>query len=231
MILDDELPGLTYLKMLCEQLPDLEVVKAFNSSEIFIQEIQNLTFDFCILDIEMPKINGIEVAKLLNNKPVIFTTAYKEYAVDAFEVNAVDYVLKPVKLERLQQAIAKVKLINPTSPTPRTIQLNSEKGKAIIPIEKIRYIVTSETDSRDKTIWFEDHSSLKIKNISFEKLQEILPQNRFIKVNKKEIIALQSILSFSSEEIVTTLLLSNGKNLRVALSETYKDEFIKQVKI
>ena len=217
--------------MLCEQLPDLEVVKAFNSSEIFIQEIQNLTFDFCILDIEMPKINGIEVAKLLNNKPVIFTTAYKEYAVDAFEVNAVDYVLKPVKLERLQQAIAKVKLINPTSPTPRTIQLNSEKGKAIIPIEKIRYIVTSETDSRDKTIWFEDHSSLKIKNISFEKLQEILPQNRFIKVNKKEIIALQSILSFSSEEIVTTLLLSNGKNLRVALSETYKDEFIKQVKI
>ena len=217
--------------MLCEQLPDLEVVKAFNSSEIFIQEIQNLTFDFCILDIEMPKINGIEVAKLLNNKPVIFTTAYKEYAVDAFEVNAFDYVLKPVKLERLQQAIAKVKLINPTSPTPRTIQLNSEKGKAIIPIEKIRYIVTSETDSRDKTIWFEDHSSLKIKNISFEKLQEILPQNRFIKVNKKEIIALQSILSFSSEEIVTTLLLSNGKNLRVALSETYKDEFIKQVKI
>lgn len=231
MILDDELPGLTYLKMLCEQLPELEVVKAFNSSELFVQEIPNLTFDFCILDIEMPKMNGIEVAKLLNNKPVIFTTAYKEYAVDAFEVNAVDYVLKPVKIERLQQAIAKVMLIKPLSSAPKTVQLNSEKGKAIIPIDKIRYIVTSETDSRDKTIWFEDRSSLKIKNISFEKLQEILPRTSFIRVNKKEIISLQSILSFSSEEIVTNILLTNGKNLRVTLSETYKDDFIKQVKI
>ncbi len=231
MILDDELPGLTYLKMLCEQLTELEVVKAFNSSELFVKEIPNLTFDFCILDIEMPKMNGIEVAKLLNNKPVIFTTAYKEYAVDAFEVNAVDYVLKPVKLERLQQAIAKVMLIKPTSLTPKTVQLNSEKGKAIIPIDKIRYIVTSETDSRDKTIWFEDLSSLKIKNISFEKLQEILPRNRFIRVNKKEIISLQSILSFSSEEIITNIVITNGKNLRISLSETYKDEFIKQVKI
>jgi DNA-binding LytR/AlgR family response regulator len=231
LILDDELPGLTYLKMLCEQLPDLEVVKAFNNAELFVQEIPNLIFDICILDIEMPKMNGIEVAKLLNNKPVIFTTAYKEYAVDAFEVNAVDYVLKPVKLERLQQAIAKVMLIKPTSLTPKTVQLNSEKGKAIITINKISYIVTSETDSRDKTIWFEDRSSLKIKNISFEKLQEILPRTSFIRVNKKEIISLQSILSFSSEEIVTNILLANGKNLRVTLSETYKDEFIKHVKI
>jgi DNA-binding NarL/FixJ family response regulator len=58
LLLDDELPGLTYLKMLCEQLPDLEVVKAFDRPTIFLNEASNLDFDFCILDIEMPEMNG-----------------------------------------------------------------------------------------------------------------------------------------------------------------------------
>jgi len=95
--LDDELPGLTYLKMLCEQLPELEVVKAFNNPKLFLAEVPNVDFDLCILDIEMPEMNGLQVANLLNGKPVIFTTAYKEYASEAFDINAIDYVSKPIK--------------------------------------------------------------------------------------------------------------------------------------
>src|SRR6185295_14957881 len=93
--------------MLCDQLPELDVIKAFNSPETFMKEAARLDFDICILDIEMPGMNGIEVASLLNNKPVIFTTAYKEYAIDAFDVDAVDFVRKPVQRERLQQAVQK----------------------------------------------------------------------------------------------------------------------------
>ena len=107
LLLDDELPGLTYLKMLCEQLPELEVVRSFNSPKKLLEELPSLEFDLCILDIEMPEMNGLQVANLLGNKPVIFTTAYKEYAADAFDVNAIDYITKPVKKERLQQAITK----------------------------------------------------------------------------------------------------------------------------
>ena len=90
---------------MCEQIPDLEVVRAFNNPQVLLTEIENLDFDFCILDIEMPQLNGLQVAKLLKGKPVIFTTAYKEYAADAFDMDAVDYVQKPVKIERLHQAI------------------------------------------------------------------------------------------------------------------------------
>ena len=97
LLLDDELPGLTYLKMLCEQLPELEVVKAFNSPDIFLKEVPNLDFDLCILDIEMPAMNGLHVANLLQGKPVIFVTAYKEFAAEAFDLDAIDYVRKPVK--------------------------------------------------------------------------------------------------------------------------------------
>ena len=82
--MDDELPGLTYLRMLCEQIPNVEVVKAFNDSEKFVNALATLDYNICILDIEMPKLNGMEVAKLIKDKPIIFTTAYKDYAADVF---------------------------------------------------------------------------------------------------------------------------------------------------
>ena len=94
LLLDDELPGLTYLKMLCEQIIDIEVVKTFNDPVLLLNEQSFLDYDFCIMDIEMPSMNGLQVANLLNGKPVIFTTAYKEYAVEAFDLNAIDYVQK-----------------------------------------------------------------------------------------------------------------------------------------
>ena len=97
LLLDDELQGLSYLKLLCEQIPELEVVRAFNDPEVFLKEFSKLNFDLCILDIEMPGTNGIQVAALLKGKPVIFTTAYKDYAINAFDLDAIDYVLKPIK--------------------------------------------------------------------------------------------------------------------------------------
>src|SRR5690606_6558733 len=80
LLLDDELPGLAYLKMLCEQIPQLEVVKAFNHPQSFLEELPALEFDLCILDVQMPGMNGLQVANLLQGKPVIFATAYKDYA-------------------------------------------------------------------------------------------------------------------------------------------------------
>lgn len=72
LLLDDELPGLTYLKMLCEQIPGLSVVKSFNDPSRFLEEFPSLEFDFCIIDIEMPQFNGLQIANLLQGKPVIF---------------------------------------------------------------------------------------------------------------------------------------------------------------
>jgi two-component SAPR family response regulator len=105
--LDDELPGLTYLRRLCEQIPELEVVKAFDNPLKLIESLKDLEFDLCILDIEMPYKNGLEVAIALQHKPVIFTTAYKEYAADAFDLNAVDYIRKPIDKTRLESAVKK----------------------------------------------------------------------------------------------------------------------------
>ncbi|HMK07155.1 MAG TPA: response regulator, partial [Flavobacterium sp.] len=107
LLLDDELPGLAYLKMLCGQIPELEIIKAFNDPEKLLAAIPMLDFDLLISDIEMPGIDGLSLANSLKGKLIIFATAYKDYAADAFDMDAVDYITKPIKLERLQKAVLK----------------------------------------------------------------------------------------------------------------------------
>jgi DNA-binding LytR/AlgR family response regulator len=232
LLLDDEIPGLTYLKMLCEQLQDLEVVKAFNSPSYFLDEVPKLDFDFCILDIEMPEMNGLQVAALLKGKPVVFTTAYKEYAAEAFDMDAVDYVRKPVKKERLQQAVDKVKhRLESKNQGARFVQLNTDRGKALIYFDQLLYIKASEVDSRDKTALLADLSSVTLKNISFEKLQELLPKEDFVRVNKKEMIALKMVQTFLSDEITTKINMPSGALLKVVLSDAYRKEFIQRVNL
>lgn len=232
LLLDDELPGLTYLKMLCEQLPELEVVKAFNSPDIFLKEVPNLDFDLCILDIEMPAMNGLHVANLLQGKPVIFVTAYKEFAAEAFDLDAIDYVRKPVKKERLQQAIQKAaSRISKSSSAKNFVQLNTDKGKALLFFDQVGYIKTSDSDSRDKTVQLLDGTILTLKNISFEKLLEVLPSDQFSRVNKKELVAIKSVHFFSHDEITTSIPQSSGKPLVLTLSESYRQEFIGKVRV
>ncbi len=232
LLLDDELPGLTYLKMLCEQLPELEVVRSFNSPKKLLEELPSLEFDLCILDIEMPEMNGLQVANLLGNKPVIFTTAYKEYAADAFDVNAIDYITKPVKKERLQQAITKsIKQIDGKSNEKTFIQLNSDKGKTLLYFDKLVYIKIAEIDSRDKIAQLTDGSTITLKNISFEKLQKLLPFDSFCRVNKREVIALKCVSLFSFDEITTTLKDKKGNSIKLTLSEVYRNEFLRKVTV
>lgn len=229
--MDDELPGLKYLKMLCEQHPDLEVVKAFSSPEKLLLELPKLEYDLCILDIDMPHMNGLQVANLLNGKAVIFTTAYKEYAADAFDLDAVDYVRKPVKAERLQQAVIKAKKrLGEKRKSKLFFQLNTDKGKAVVFFEQLSYIKTSEIDSRDKIAHLADGSLLVLKNISFEKLQKLLPKNNFVQINKQEILAVKNIQAFSFDEITTNIPIEGNGSLKLRLSEIYRNEFLEKVK-
>jgi DNA-binding LytR/AlgR family response regulator len=226
-LLDDELPGLAYLKMLCEQIPALDVVKAFNNPETLLTEAPNLEFDLCILDVEMPGVNGLEVARLLKDKPVIFTTAYKEYASDAFDLDAVDYVRKPVQKERLEQAVEKaLKRISVKPATRSFIQLNTDKGKTVVFFDQLMYIRSSDTDSRDKIALLSDGSELTMKNISFEKLQSSLPENDFARINKGEIVAIKAIHTFSSDQITTNISSAAGATIKLSLSEIYRKELV-----
>jgi DNA-binding LytR/AlgR family response regulator len=232
LLLDDELPGLTYLKMLCEQIPELEVVKAFNDPQKLLDEVPKLDFDLCISDIEMPGIDGLTLANLLQNKLVIFTTAYKNYAAEAFDIDAVDYITKPVTKERLEKAVAKaLERFNKPETSRKFIHLNTDKGKALLYFDQIQYIKTALVDSRDKEVHLVDGSLLILKNINFDSLLNQLPKSDFCRVNKKEIIAISAVQYFNHNEITLSLHDKNGKSIVSVLSETYRNDFLTKVKI
>jgi DNA-binding LytR/AlgR family response regulator len=232
LLLDDELPGLTYLKMLCEQIPELEIVKSFDNPKKLLEATQELNFDLIISDIEMPAIDGLALANLLQDKLVIFTTAYKNYAAEAFDIDAVDYITKPVTKERLQKAIVKaLERFNKPSLTKKFIHLNTDKGKALLYFDQIQYIKTALTDSRDKEVLLADGGFLILKNINFDSLLSQLPEADFCRVNKKEIIAMVAVKFFNHNEITLNLQEKNGKPSIVILSETYRSDFLTKVKI
>lgn len=229
LLLDDELPGLTYLKMLCEQIPGLSVVKAFNDPSRFLEEFPTLDFDLCLIDIEMPQFDGLKVANLLRGKAVIFVTAYKEYAAEAFDLNAVDYLRKPASLDRLKRAIDKARTqINAQHEPNRFFTCNTDKGKALISIDQLAWIGTSTVDSRDKIAHLNDGSSLLLKNISFDSLQNSLPAGTFVRINKQEIINLGIVRFFSHDQITTVLNQESGRPLILNLSERFREGFLRK---
>lgn len=227
LLLDDELPGLAYLKMLCEQIDTLEVVKAFNDPALFLEQAPGIEYDLLISDIEMPGINGLQIADAVKGKAIIFTTAYKNFAADAFDRDVADYIVKPVKPERLQQAIGKVMLRNTLKMPKRVqVQLNTDRGRAIIDADKILCILPSEIDSRDKVVILNDNTTFTVKNISFEKLLQELPQARFCRINKKAVLSIKHVKFFSNNEIISDVISSNGRPYTFALSDIYRNDFL-----
>ena len=217
--------------MLCEQIPELEIVKTYNNPEKLLNDISTLDFDLLISDIEMPGIDGLHLAEKLQDKLVIFCTAYKEYAAEAFNIDAVDYITKPVKLERLQKAISKAfERFEKADSAKKFIQLNTDKGKTLLFFNKIQLIKTAVSDSRDKTVLLADGSFLNLKNVKFDTLLSELPESDFCRINKKEIVAVKAIKFFNHNEIVLHHLEENNKNTTLILSETYRSDFLKKVK-
>ncbi|WP_407480645.1 LytR/AlgR family response regulator transcription factor [Elizabethkingia meningoseptica] len=227
VILDDELLAISYLKLLCEQIEGVEVVKVFNNPRYFLDEIDNIECDLCILDIEMPGLNGLQVAELISHKKIIFTTAYKEYAAEAFDLDVVDYVRKPIKKERLQQAFAKARELADI-PKSSFIEWNTNLGKSHIFTDQIAYIKTSEIDSRDKDLIMNDHTNIILKNINFKTLLEMLPERDFAQINKKEIVALRSIKMVSANEIMTNVSDADENFIKLHISEVYKSDLLEK---
>ena len=218
--------------MLCEQIPELETVKAFDNPKKLLSEIPELDFDLLISDIDMPGMTGLSLANLLENKLVIFATAHKEYAVDAFDIDAVDYITKPVTKERLQKAVAKaLERFNKPSVVRKFIQCNTDKGKVLLYFDQVQYIRIAANDSRDKEVLLKDGSFIILKNINFDSLLKQFPEADFCRVNKKEMIAMTAVKFFNHNEITLHHQTENKKCTVVALSETYRSDFFAKAKI
>jgi len=228
IIIDDEPLARMMVKEYLQSYPDIEIVQECNDGFEGIKAIQQFQPDLIFLDIQMPKINGFEMLELIDDPPqVIFTTAFEEYAIKAFETHAADYLLKPFSKERFDKAIQKLlqqknNAVNNTKAIVETasqsaIQSNrivvKDGGKIkIIPVPQIQYV-----EGADDYVKIHTADGVFLKKKTMQYFEDSLQQQQFIRVHRSYIINTQLITRIDPHEKDSHLvLLSTGARLPVS---------------
>lgn len=221
LIVDDEFLARKLLQGYVEKMPELQLIGTAQNAFEAYSIAKEQAIDIMLLDIHMPDLNGLELARTLKNVPaIIFTTAYSEYALESYEVSAVDYLLKPIALPRFMQAIEKaIKIVNASlSDNTSANNENSEPEEENLPEAEASEPTASPSVQKDYMLVKADYKLYKInyadllyiegqheyvsfyttgKRItalySLKSLEELLPQDRFIRVHKSYIVSIPLI--------------------------------------
>lgn len=220
VVVDDEYPALQLIKLYCKNIDTIEVVESFTKATEAFEYLQNNRVDLLLLDIQMPLMNGIEVLKQLAKKPIcIFITANADYAVKAFELDVIDYLVKPVSFERFEKAIEKA------------VEFYYYKT-SIMPIAEKKYLMVKADYkitkiNTDDISWIEG-SGEYVKIITEDKtilvldsltnyMENLLPSG-FLRIHKSFILPLSKINSFTSTTI------THKNNMEFTIGRSYKDD-------
>ncbi|MBS7321477.1 MAG: response regulator transcription factor [Myroides sp.] len=199
--IDDEPLALTILEHLCAKTNDIILERTFTSQQEAVQYLEKFPVDVLFLDIQMPENDGVSFYKSLKTKPfVIFTTAFDHYAVEGFNVSAVDYLLKPIAYERFEQAIDKVKKIRTAlSPTneDQYILIRADYKLNKIYLKDITYIEGLD----DYVQIYIDEKSKIVARMSMKAMMDQLPTSDFVRIHRSFILPIQRITSIQSKNI------------------------------
>jgi two-component system LytT family response regulator len=232
IIIDDEPLARSIIKEYLQNYPDLELIAECNDGFEGVKAIQQMQPDLIFLDIQMPKINGFEMLELIEEPPaVIFTTAFDEYAIHAFESHAVDYLLKPFSHERFGKAIAKWRQMNKNiSPKDHLAPLlesvsNSpaEHYRVVVKMSgKIRIIPTDDIfylEAADDYVKIHTKDGSFLKNKTMGHFETVLNKNQFVRTHRSYMINVTEITRIDPYEKDNHLaILKSGG--RVPVSKT-----------
>jgi len=206
VIVDDEELARAILREYLAGHPEVEIVAECSNGFEAVKAVAELAPDLLFLDIQMPKLNGFEVLELIGKGPaVVFVTAYDQYALRAFEVHAVDYLLKPFTPERLSEALERTRLRmerNEASPVPELVKQTRAANKPIervlvkdgsrvhvIPVEKIDYI-----EAQDDYVGIKAGGKEHLKQDTMAELESLLPPERFIRIHRSYILNIDRLM-------------------------------------
>lgn len=220
--IDDEPIALSIISRYCEQWGGV-TLETYSSPRLGMQRVCEWLPDIVFMDIEMNGTSGIELARQLPSSCcLIFTTAYASYALDGFEVNAVDFLHKPYFYERFDRAMRKAEqwlrmhdLLHVSESVARRLMLKSEYKNVAIPVDTILYI---ESIDNYVKVHLADGTSVFSK-IPLRTVEEQLPQGEFVRIHRSYLVARQRIAGFSRSEV---MLSKGGKTLPIG--KKYLDE-------
>ncbi len=226
MLVDDEPLAIQALSSLLDRMDNIEITAGCNDALSAFQHIKSNPVDLLFLDIEMPELSGLDFIKSLKHPPkIILVTAYRDYALDAFDLDVLDYLLKPVSFERLLQALDKFyesfqsreNVIPSTNEsntnTAQFLQIKADKKTVRIPLQNILYIESMKDYQKIHTVGGNTVTQMSLKSIL-----EKLPDNLFMQIHRSFIINLDKIDSFTSNSIeIKKQELPIGRMYRAAL--------------
>lgn len=230
LIIDDEELAIDVLENYISKIENLELIEKCKNAVDAYNFLQKNQIDLIFLDIQMPVLSGIEFLKNISNPPkVIFTTAFSEYAVEGFELNAVDYLLKPISFERFLKAINKVQP-NLSSNNIHLTEFQSNYDETFIYLKEDKIMVKVML----KDILFVESlkNYVKVKTISKDiisyntitSMEEKLPLNKFMRVHRSYIVAIDKIEAFSNNDIII------GKK-EIPIGRNYKNDVLKNLNV
>lgn len=227
LIIDDERLAREYLRNYVSKIPQLELLGEFNSPLKAMDIIKQQGVDLLFLDIQMPDITGVDFLKSLNIRPeVIFTTAYQEFALEGFNLNAIDYLLKPFSFDRFFQAVNKVidKFSSEikeseTAPTHQDqtsfsetyLTIRADRKLYKINFEDILYI-----EGQKAYVTFHTNKKKITALASLKELEHSLPPKQFIRIHKSYIASIVEIQSLEGNLIEVA-------NIKLPVGKIYKD--------
>ena len=233
-IIDDESLAIRLLADYVQKTPTLELVGKFNKATLALPLLQKEEIDLLFLDIEMPDLTGLEFIKLLKNKPlIILTTAYSQYAIDGFDLDVSDYLLKPITFERFLKAVSKVSEIWQLK---KSVEKNEQRivNEASVEVKKDYFWV--KADQKQLKVFFKDilyieglkeyvsiYTSQNQRIIILEalkNLEESLPCPPFVRCHKSYIVSLDKVTA-----LVDNHLEINKKLIPIGAS--YKEQVMK----
>lgn len=233
VIIDDESLGRQIVRKYLSLRNDVEILAECSNGFEGVKKINELNPDLVFLDIQMPKLNGFEMLELLDEPPaIIFTTAYDQYAIKAFEVNAADYLLKPFSTERFEEALNKARLLLQNKSRQKEIvrelikhnqQTNDYLERIvvkngpkihIIPLESLIYI-----EAQDDYVMIHSKEGSLLKQKTMKYFEEHLPPEDFLRIHRSYIVSIPRIKKLELVEKETyKLFLDDGTSLPVSKS-------------
>ncbi|MDN3549510.1 LytR/AlgR family response regulator transcription factor [Mucilaginibacter aquaedulcis] len=231
LIIDDEPLARMVVKEYLQNFSEIELLQECNDGFEGLKAIQQYQPDLIFLDVQMPKINGFEMLELVEQPPaVIFTTAFDEYAIKAFEAHAIDYLLKPFSKDRFNKAIEKYLATAPEKHAPKQTEELLETAAAqspsqherivvktgtkvkIIPVADVEYL---QADDDYVSVFTKEGSYLKNKTMNF--FEQTLDARQFVRVHRSYIIAIQQITRIDPYEKDAHLaILKSGAKIPVS---------------
>jgi len=227
LIIDDEPLAQDVIETYVNQMPNLELVgKCLNAFEAN-EKLKSENIDLIFLDIQMPEINGIDFLKSLSNPPlVIFTTAFSEHAVEGFELNAVDYLLKPISVDRFMKAVNKAEEV---------FKKNSSDGSSIDENDEYMFVKADKKLIRvnfEDIIYIEglkDYVMIKLANSRIITLQTMksleakLPSKTFRRIHRSYIVNTKKIKAVMGNMVE---VIEKGEAKHIPIGKNYRDDLL-----